>query len=181
MYEELGPRFEERLLTVASHYLDSEMDDPSDLNATTFAVLHLHLINSHEFHHTSSSYNVLVSISPEDLEKWQTSYDSNPVFQSIISDLQKEKHWIHPRHPQYHYSDDRLLYFKDWNGNNRLCVPSSMQIPIMDEIHNCITESAHSGYHRCYNRLTATYYLPRMSRDLKAYINSCDICQKAKP
>ena len=181
MYEELGPRFEEKLLTVASHYLDSEMDDWPDLNATTFTVSHPHLISSHDSHHTSSSYNVLVSISPEDLEKWRTGYDNDPAFQSIISDLRKEKHWIHPRHPQYHYSDDGLLYFEDWNGNNRLCVPSSLRVSVMDEVHNCITESAHGGYHRCYNRLAATYYWPRMSRELKSYINSCDICQKAKP
>ncbi len=39
----------------------------------------------------------------------------------------------------------------------------------------------HSGYHQCYNHLAATHYWPGMSRDLKKYVNSCDICQKSKP
>lgn len=51
----------------------------------------------------------------------------------------------------------------------------------MEELHNTLTESAHGGYHKCYNRLASTYYWPKMSRDLKRYTSMCDICQKSKP
>lgn len=51
----------------------------------------------------------------------------------------------------------------------------------MDEIHNSFTESAHGGYHKCYNRLATSHYWPQMSRDLKLYVSTCDICQKSKP
>lgn len=51
----------------------------------------------------------------------------------------------------------------------------------MDEIHNTVTEAAHAGYHRTYNRIAATYYWPKMSRDIKLYTSTCDICQKSKP
>lgn len=51
----------------------------------------------------------------------------------------------------------------------------------MSEIHNSITESAHGGYYKTYNRITGTYYWPRMLRDIKQYVDTCDICQKSKP
>ncbi|THU80373.1 hypothetical protein K435DRAFT_695818, partial [Dendrothele bispora CBS 962.96] len=51
----------------------------------------------------------------------------------------------------------------------------------MSDIHDCKTEAAHAGYHRCYNRLASSHYWPRMSRDLKRFVETCDICQKAKP
>ena len=51
----------------------------------------------------------------------------------------------------------------------------------MSEVHNNITEGAHGGYAKSYNRITSIYYWPQMSRDIKKYIGTCDICQKAKP
>src|ERR1700685_309642 len=51
----------------------------------------------------------------------------------------------------------------------------------MSEVHNIITESAHGGYAKTYNRIASTYYWPRMSRDIKWYVSTCDICQKSKP
>ena len=50
----------------------------------------------------------------------------------------------------------------------------------MQEIHNTITEAAHGGYFKTYNRISSTYYWPRMSREIKAFINTCNICQKTK-
>ena len=51
----------------------------------------------------------------------------------------------------------------------------------MSEVHNALTESAHGGYAKTYNRTASTYYWPRMSRDIKRYVSTCDICQKVKP
>jgi Integrase zinc binding domain len=61
----------------------------------------------------------------------------------------------------------------------RIC--SCEQARLLSEVHDEITEGAHVGYHRTYNRLVPTYYWPRMSRDIKKIVTSCDICQKAKP
>ena len=44
-----------------------------------------------------------------------------------------------------------------------------------------ITEAAHGGYAKTYNRIAAIYYWPRMSRDIKKYVGTCDICQKTEP
>lgn len=74
-----------------------------------------------------------------------------------------------------------MLYFKDWNGNMCLCVPEGQQIALINEIHNSISEAVHCGYAKTYNHIASVYYWPRMSRDIKCYTESCDICQKSKP
>src|SRR6202050_3507168 len=51
----------------------------------------------------------------------------------------------------------------------------------MSEVHNSLTESAHGGHAKTYNCIASTYYWPRMSRDIKQYVSTCDICQKSKP
>src|ERR1700683_135315 len=51
----------------------------------------------------------------------------------------------------------------------------------MSEVHNILTESAHGRHAKTYNRTASTYYWPRMSRDIKRYVSTCDICQKSKP
>ena len=181
MYEELAPRFEERLLTVASSYIQcEETGNDVALDLVRLNLLHASDNNSEEYC-SSRTYNILVSMDPSIIEEWSVGYTTDPYFSGIIRQLRDESHPTTPLHPEYYYSDNGLLYFEDWNGNNRLCVPASQRIQVMDEIHNSYMETAHGGYHRCYNRLAASYYWPKMSRDLKRYVSTCDICQKAKP
>jgi len=85
------------------------------------------------------------------------------------------------KYTQYQVRNNGLIYFKDWNGNHRLVVPESLRVDIMSEVHNTITEVAHGGYAKTYNQIAAVYYWPRMSRDIKKYVGTCDICQKTKP
>ena len=82
---------------------------------------------------------------------------------------------------QYHYSVEGLVYFEDSMGNTRLCVPKDLRIEVMQEAHNTVTEAAHGGYFKTYNRISGTYYWPRMSREIKTFVNTCDVCQKTKP
>jgi len=49
-----------------------------------------------------------------------------------------------------------------------------------EEIHNTLTDRA-SWSRKTYNKVATTYYWPKMSRDIKRYVSTCDICQKAKP
>jgi hypothetical protein len=63
----------------------------------------------------------------------------------------------------------------------QLHVPESLQVSVMSEVHNILTESAHGGHAKTYNRITSTYYWLRISRDIKRNVCTCDICQKSKP
>jgi hypothetical protein len=181
MYDDLGPKFEEKLLTVAARFIHSQetlgADHSMDLGDISLD-LEEELIASYV---TSQSYNVLVGIPEQELKDWTAAYFKDPHFAKVLKGWKKEANWTNPHFPQYHYSDSGLIYFEDWHGNNRLCVPDKFRVSVMDEVHNTLTESAHGGYHRCYNRLASTYYWPKMSRHLKRYISTCDICQKAKP
>ena len=48
----------------------------------------------------------------------------------------------------------------------------------MSDVHNNITEAAHGGYAKSSNRIASIYYWPQMSREIKKYVGTCDICQK---
>ena len=45
----------------------------------------------------------------------------------------------------------------------------------MGDVHNNITEAAHGGYAKSYNRIASIYYWPQMSRDIKRYVGTCEI------
>ncbi|PBK78930.1 hypothetical protein ARMSODRAFT_862583, partial [Armillaria solidipes] len=89
--------------------------------------------------------SLLVGLASEEIEEWRKGYSDDPHFSEVLTSLQDPKAHLTPQFPQYYYSDEGLLYFEDYNGNNCLCVPQSLQISIMDQIHNSLTESAHGG------------------------------------
>ena len=51
----------------------------------------------------------------------------------------------------------------------------------MSKVHNILTKSAHGGHAKTYNCIASTDYWPKMSQDIKRYVSTCNICQKAKP
>lgn len=184
MYAELGNKFEEKLLNVAAKYVASERDSSLNFNFER-KMDPVPIISGTDKieipYFTSSSYSVLIGIEDSEIQKWIVGYKSDRHFSEVLRNWKGEKNWTNPLYPQYHYSDNGLIYFEDWEGNNRLCVPQSLRVSVMDEVHNTLTESAHGGYHKCYNRMASIYYWPGMSRELKRYVTSCDICQKSKP
>src|ERR1700722_14467004 len=125
---------------------------------------------------TSNTYSIHVGLSLEDVEKWKKGYLSDKLFSRII----REGEEIRDVFPQYQILRE-LIYFEDWNGNLRLCIPESLRVEIMSEVHNALTVSPHGVYAKTYTQTTSTYYWPRMSRDIKRYVSTCDICQKVKP
>ena len=131
---------------------------------------------------TSRAYSIIVKLSQDELDKWGEGYRTDSHFKKVLEqwEIEKKKN-IQPFYPQYVHGSDGLIYFENWDGNKRICVPENLKVEIMEEVHNSLTETAHGGYHKCYNKIATTYYWPRMSRDIKRYVTTCDICQKAKP
>ena len=180
MFDELGPLFEENLLTVASNFMASELETVED---TTSIPVKLRVGNSDEvetYQTTSQSYSTLVGIDQDEISRWKRNYDEDPHFKLVLKTMREDEDNSVP-FPQYQYSDNGLLYFEDSMGNTRLCVPKGLRNEIMSESHDVISESAHSGYFKTYNRISTMYYWPRMSREIKNYVNTCDVCQKTKP
>lgn len=60
-------------------------------------------------------------------------------------------------------------------------MPEDLQTKVTAKIHDSLSEGAHAGYYKTYNRIASTYYWPRMSRSIKMFVSTCDICQKSKP
>lgn len=112
--------------------------------------------------------------------RWKAAYEDDPHFNSVLKAIKEDENNDIP-FLQYQYSDNGLLYFKDSLGNTRMCVPRGLRNEIMSEGHDIISESAHGGYYKTYNRISAMYYWPQMSREIKSFVNTCDVCQKTKP
>ena len=180
MFEELGPQFEEKLLTVASNFMTSELRTEEEIMflPTSLRVGDSEFIEISQA--TSCSYMTLVGMEPNEISRWKAAYDEDAHFRSVLKAIREDEDNSVP-YPQYQYSDNGLLYFEDSMGNTRMCVPKQLRNEIMSEGHDIISESAHSGYYKTYNRISATYYWPWMSRDIKNFVNTCDVCQKTKP
>jgi hypothetical protein len=175
MYSELGGRFEEKLLSVVSDFVVSELLEEPDYSFISLNSLEVCLPSRHEFtldHVSSNSYSILVRIQSKELNTWKMAYSSDALFSQVlkasITNNDEEGNY-----PQYQIRNG-LIYFKDWNVNFRLCIPDSLWFSVMEEVHNTPTESAHGGHVITYNKVATTYYWPKMSRDIKRYVSTCD-------
>ena len=184
-YEQLGARFEERLLRTASKHAETLELNEEPISATVHIAAGLLDPGIDEMPalqcYTSETHSLLIRFEPEELAKWTAAYSEDPHYKLVLKSLQSTVDWSHQDYAQYSLREDGLITFEDPLGNPRVCVPQSLRTDIMHEIHDGITEGAHAGYHRCYNRIASIYYWPRMARDIKQYVSTCDICQKAKP
>ena len=164
MFEELGPQFKEKLLTVASNFMMSELKMEEE---TLDIPIKLQVGDSDKietFQLTSQSYYTLIGMDQEEVVKWKTAYDEDPHFNLVLKTVREDEDNDIP-YPQYQYSDSGLLYFEDRMGNTKMCVPKGLRNEIMSKAHDIISESAHGGYFKTYNRISSIYYWPQMSRD----------------
>lgn len=182
-FEELGTRFEERLLHVASAHARTLHDDdhPAPRALMVSQQAPFHDTPTTFSYHAAATSTLLVGLADEEVQQWREAYLIDTHYREVLKSLRIEGDPSLSAFPQYYVGDNGLIYFEDWNGAARLAVPESLRLGIIKEIHDTITEGAHAGYHRTYNRVAHTYYWPRMSRDIKKYTSTCDICQKSKP
>ena len=67
-----------------------------------------------------------------------------------------------------------LMFITDpIDQHHRLCIPQACHQKFFDAVHD---QSTHDGYHKCYQRLRPTYYIPNMPRLLRKYIGECPTC-----
>jgi hypothetical protein len=140
----------------------------------------VHLENSSNYL-TTNSLNLLVHTSESEVKKFMNAYNQDPHFSKVYKALRQNYHPMNPPFSQYQVGDNGLLYFIDWAKKLRLCVPKELQLDIIKENHDEISNGAHAGYAKTYNRIASVYYWPKMSQTIKKYTDTCDICQKTKP
>jgi len=76
---------------------------------------------------------------------------------------------------------DKALYFSERGKrttNLRLCIPESLVKTIIHQCHDLI---AHPGIRRTYLNVASRFYIRRLSRRIKEYVNECPECQLSKP
>ena len=72
---------------------------------------------------SAKSYNLVIGLDYAEVKSIVEAYAKDPYFSKVRSELQQESNWNNPKQPLFFENDDGLLYFEDWNGNNRLCIP----------------------------------------------------------
>ena len=179
-YSQISDKFESRVLTLAAEV--QTRDESIDSSVSTSVEMDIvGQGTSIDFdYQTSSSYNLSVHIAPEEINRWKEAYLKDAHVCAIIQEMKDEPNLHNPKYPLHFLSDDGLLFWEDWQGNMRLYVPKDLRVPIMTEDHESPAAGAHCGYHKAYNRLALTYYWPRMARDVRKFVTTCDICQRMK-
>ena len=83
-------------------------------------------------------------------------------------------------HQAYLWDGDAHHLYLPSSPSNRLCVPKcALQQQLLQEHHDCIA-SGHPGRNRTYFQLARHFCWPRMGLDVKKFVKSCDVCQRAK-
>ena len=141
MYTELGGNFEEKLLNVASKCVNSPSEIP-DYSYIAENGLELNLPEGKcllQNYTTSNTYSVLVGMSSNELEERKKAYMQDKLYSKIlkVSQVDNDKEGNYPQYQIW----NGLIYFENWNSNFRLCVPDSLCVTVISEVHNVLTES----------------------------------------
>src|SRR6201999_4582638 len=130
IYNQLSDQLEAKVLHLASNFQHTEESEDSTLivdlpfeakdnSAEDPVPLQLK-------YHTSRSYSLTIHIDSEEIKQWTKGYSEDPYFKKVIETLQMEENLLNPKYPQYFVGDNGLIYFEDWEGNMRLCVPQAL-------------------------------------------------------
>src|SRR5690606_32643164 len=67
-------------------------------------------------------------------------------------------------------------------GKTRLCIPNNngLRSTLLHDAHDSPL-GGHLGFDKTYDTMRRTFFWPRLARDVKTYISTCDHCQRNKP
>jgi len=125
---------------------------------------------------TSNRVETHLHFNSDDLIKWIKAYEKDKHFSEVLKAIGTPS----TKYSQYSLREDGVIMFNNWTGYSRVCVPKSLILEILKEVHDGITGTAHSGYEKTYKRISQMFYWPKMSQDIKKFVFSCPICQQIK-
>jgi hypothetical protein len=165
LYKELGDKFKNQIMEVASaHVLANQIGVPEE-----YVSVNLESSNNYL---TTKSLNLLINISESEVKKFMNAYNQDPHFSKVYKALRENHHPVNPPYSQYQVGDNGLLYFIDWAEKLRLCVPKDLQLDIIKENHDEVSNGAHAGYAKTYNQIASVYYWPKTSQNIKKYTDT---------
>ena len=118
MYDALGGEFGEKLLRVASNFVNQELNSPVDCSKRVADTLEIQLSVQSSItsdYHTSETYSIIISISAEEIEKWKEAYRQDSHLSQVLKVEEEEDI---DKYAQYQVRANGLIYFRDWNGNH---------------------------------------------------------------
>jgi len=115
----------------------------------------------------------------------------DPVLQGRITKSYQQDEKLGPIHAKCsqdeqgrfgRYFIDQELLWMDVAGQTRLCIPadSDLRATLLHDAHDSPL-GGHLGFDKTYDSMRRTFFWPRMARDTKTYIASCEQCQRNKP
>ncbi len=130
---------------------------------------------------TAGTYHVtLVELADDFKKRLQDAYEQDTAWKRIL-DLTRPKQPDGDEDPadkppglQFSYRNGLIYYTDDIDGRERLCIPSALEKEIFELAHD---KQHHSGFHRTYDRITASLFIRHLTKRLKAYILHCPECQ----
>ena len=114
-----------------------------------------------------------------DITAFVAAYADCPDFQKVydgIKGLQYQE--THDTWPDYSINESGLLMHRD-GDNFRVCVPSSQRSLILRVMHD-LPLGMHQGTAKMYALMATRFYFPKMAERVRAYIESCEHCQRNK-
>ena len=119
--------------------------------------------------------NVVGTVSRPMLSKSMVS----ELLRAYKTDKNTRKDFENPEDGRFEKSVEGLLYAVD-NGQRKLVVPQGkLRQALMHGAHDALV-SGHLGFNKAYERLRQGVTWPEMYSELKAYVRSCDSCQRNK-
>jgi hypothetical protein len=107
------------------------------------------------------------------------AYADCPDFQKvyeIISALKAGK--THDTWPDYSINEAGLLLHRD-SDTHQVCVPSSQRNLILRVMHD-LPLGMQQATAKMYGLMSSRFYFPKMAERVKAYVESCEHCQRNK-
>src|SRR5215469_13806273 len=119
-----------------------------------------------------------VAIKVKHLPKWENiEINTETLIKMQREDESLEQCWINAGKNGYAVKDGVLVRSYDREDLMQVVLPKPLRETVMSMAHESLL-SGHMGKARTTKRITAHFYWPRCTSDIKNFVRSCDICQK---
>jgi hypothetical protein len=121
---------------------------------------------------------IIVELSDDFKERLVQAYKADALWSRVLDVVSgKRQDDEDPTRPmrglRFLYKLGLLYYWDRSDGSERLCIPASMMREIFEQAHD---DNYHQGFHRAYNRIKSSFFIRKLTQNLKTYIKYCPWC-----